>query len=643
MVAISELMTTALQAYRLGNFVQAEWLCNQVLEQQQTYVPALHLLGAIAQQTGRLESAIAHYKRATTLDPNHAEAHGNLAVALQDRGDWEKAIQHFQRSLALNPNHAPTHFNAGNLALAQKRFDEAILHYQQAISLNPTYARAYTNLGNAFRAQGNMTAAIAHYEQALKLAPTDAQAYNNVGNVLQAQGQLDEAIAYYQSALTLQPANADVYFNLGNAYRLMMQAENAITHYQQALALKPHWAAIHNNLALCLQEEQQYEAAIAHFQQAVDLEPTDAEAHNNLGMALYEMNDLEGAIAQCQQAIDLQPAFAEAHLNLGMALLANGDYPQGFGEYEWRWQAQGVKQPSLPGVRWDGSPLEGRTLLLYTEQGLGDAIQFIRYVPLLSEQNRILVECPNPLLRLFETIPNIELIPQGSPLPPFDVYLPLMSLPYVLGTTLETIPQQVPYLSVPESGNLQIIDRTRNLAISVDDDLARTTTQRLDRPLKIGLVWASGSPKNPGQRRFSRSRTAPLTTFINGLRPLELELYSLQVGAHAADIARYGFQSCLHDLSSQLRDFGTTAAAIDQLDLILSVDTAVAHLAGALAKPVWVVLPFASDWRWFLQRDDSPWYPSMRLFRQPAPGDWEGAMVKVQQALTDKLHPEHSP
>ncbi|MBW4468876.1 MAG: tetratricopeptide repeat protein [Stenomitos rutilans HA7619-LM2] len=642
MVAISEVMATALQAYRVGNLVQAEWLCNQVLEQQQTYVPALHLLGAIAQQTGRLESAIAHYERAITLDPRHAEAHGNLAVAFQERGEWENAATHFQRSLALNPNHAPTHFNAGNLALTQKRLDEAILHYQHAIALNPNYARAYTNLGNAFRAQGQLEAAIVQYQQVLTLVPTDAQAYTNFGNALQAQGQPEAAIAYYQSALALQPTNAEVYFNLGNAFRLMMQAENAIAHYQQALTLKPYWAAVHSNLALCLQEEQHYEAAIAHFQQAVDLEPTDAEAHNNLGVMLYEMNELARAIAHCQQAIDLQPEFAEAHLNLSMALLANGDYHQGFREYEWRWQAQDAKQPSLPGSRWDGSALEGRTLLLYTEQGLGDAIQFIRYVPLLARQHRVLVECPNPLLRLFGMIPNVELIPQGSSLPAFDVHLPLMSLPYILGTTLETIPHQVPYLSVPADCKWSIADRTHSLETSTESSSERATGKRVDPPLRLGIVWASGLPKDPRQRRFSRNRTAPLTAFMNRLRPLKVELYSLQVGVHAADIARYGFQTCLHDLSSQLRDFGDTAAAIDQLDLIISVDTAVAHLAGALAKPVWIVLPFAGDWRWLLHRKDSPWYPTMRLFRQPSPGDWEGVMAEVVQALEERLDHEHS-
>ncbi|MBW4690622.1 MAG: tetratricopeptide repeat protein [Lyngbya sp. HA4199-MV5] len=638
MVAISEAMTTALQAYRQGNLVQAEWLCCQVLEQQPTYVPALHLLGAIAQQTGRLESAIAHYQKVIALNPNHAEAHGNLAVAFQERGDWESATSHFQRSLALNPNHAPTHFNAGNLAFKQTRLEAAIAHYQQAVALNPTYARAYTNLGNAFRAQDNMEAAIAHYEQALKLAPTDAQAYNNVGNVLQMQGQPEAAIAYYQSALSLQPTNADVYFNLGNAYRLMMQAETAIAHYQQALSLKPDWAAVHNNLALCLQEEQQYEAAIVHFRQAVDLEPTDAEAHNNLGMALYELNDLEGAIAHCQRAIALQPQFAEAHLNLSMALLASGDYPQGLREYEWRWQAQELQKPSLPGVVWDGSDLEGRTLLLYTEQGFGDAIQCIRYVPLLAKAHRVLVQCPNSLLRLFATMPEVQVIAQGSPLPAFDVHLPLMSLPFVLGTTLETIPYQVPYVSMPEDCHVQMANRTR----TSETNSTNATAQRPDRPLKIGIVWASVSPTTFRQRSSTRNRTAPLAAFMTVLRPLEVELYSLQVGAHAADIERYGFQYCLHDLSSQLKDFGDTAAAIDQLDLIISVDTAVAHLAGALAKPVWVVLPFASDWRWLLQRDDSPWYPTMRLFRQPAPGDWEGVMVKVLHALTEALHHEHS-
>ncbi|MBW4581691.1 MAG: tetratricopeptide repeat protein [Tildeniella nuda ZEHNDER 1965/U140] len=627
MVAISEAMATALQAYRLGNLVQAEWLCSQVLEQQPHMIAALHLLGAIAAQTGRLESAVKHYQTVITLDPNHFEAHGNLAVVLQDQGEWNTAAAHFQRSLRLNPSHAPTHFNAGNLALKQNQLEQAIAHYQQAIVLKPNYAKAYNNLGHALRQQGNLEAAIAQYRQAIALIPDDAQAHNNLGNALQAQGQFEAVIAHYQTALALQPGNAEVQFNLGNAFRLMEQSEQAINHYQQALTLKPDWAAVHNNLALCLQEQQQFEAAIAHFRQALALEPENADAHNNLGVAFYEMNQLEDAIEQCQQAIDLRPQFAEAHLNLSMALLAAGDYQRGLSEYEWRWDAQDLQRPSLPGAVWDGSALEGRTLLLYTEQGLGDAIQYIRYVPFLAEQSRVMVECPDNLIRLFATMPAIaQLIPQGSPLPEFDVHLPLMSLPYVLNESLATIPNRVPYLSVPEADRSQRVDQQLPVEASLDRPLS-------DRPFKIGIVWASVALNHPRQRKSYRNRTASLAVFMQALCPLNVELYSLQVGAHAAEIAEYGFQHRLHDLSPQLQDFAATAGAIAQLDLVISVDTAVAHLAGALAKPVWVVLPFAGDWRWLLHREDSPWYPTMRLFRQHTPGDWDGVMATVAQAL----------
>jgi tetratricopeptide (TPR) repeat protein len=654
MVAISEAMTTALQAYRLGKLVQAEWTCHQVLEQRPHYVPALHLLGAIALQTGRLQSAIAHYQTVVTLDPTHAEAHGNLAVALQDCGHWDAAARHFQRSLALKPNHAPTHFNAGNLALKQKHYEPAIAHYQQAIALNPNYAKAYNNLGNALREQGMLEAAIAHYQQAIALTPNDPQAHNNLGNALQAQGQFEAAIAQYQQALALQPGNAEVPFNLGNAFRLMEQFEAAIAHYRQALALQPEWAAAHTNLALCLQDTQQFEAAIAHFQQAINLKPDDAEACNSLGVALYELNDVQGAIEHCQRAIALKPEFAEAHLNLSMALLATGDYQRGFAEYEWRWQAQNLQRRSLPGTVWDGSALNGRSLLLYTEQGFGDAIQFIRYVSRLAAspaQNHIIVECPPELLRLFATVPEIaQLIPQGSPLPEFDVHLPLMSLPHVLNETLATIPNQVPYLSVPEGCRRQLaasrpVPEASNPEGSNPEGSSpkasdTNRSQRfnlsalgIDRPLNVGIVWASVALPHLKQRPSYRYRTAPLAAFMQALLSLNLDLYSLQVGAHTADIVQYGFQDSLRDLSPQLEDFAATAAAIDQLDLVISVDTAVAHLAGALAKPIWVVLPFAADWRWLLHRKESPWYPTMRLFRQDAPGDWEGVMVKVRQAL----------
>jgi tetratricopeptide (TPR) repeat protein len=625
--------------------VEAEWICQEILQEQADHVATLNLLGAIAHRTRRLETAIAHYRRVIDLEPSH-DAHNNLAVALQDWGDLDAAAEQFQQSLALNPNHAQTHFNLGNLLLKRRDVEKAIAHYRQAIALKPDYARAHNNLGNALRLQGNWAAAMQHYQQAIAFSPNDAQLYANLGNALQEQGQFQAAFAHYEQALTLQPNNAEVYFNLGNALRefYLLHSETepqalelAVETYQQAIALQSNWAAFHNNLALALQEQNQPQAAIDQLQQAIDLEPDNAEAHNNLGMVFYEQQDLEAAIHECERAIDLNPQFAEAHLNLGVALLAAGDWQRGFKEYEWRWQCQELLPEPLPENDWDGSDLQGRTILLHAEQGFGDTIQFIRYASLLSERDaRVLVECPPELTRLLSTVPGIsQIIPKGQPRPPFDVHLPLLSLPRVLETTLETLPNQVPYLQALPNWKIPLSPPPHHPTTPFPPNPQPPIP---NLPLRVGIAWASGKPQYHRRLRWYRTRTMPLTVFMELTTLPEVELYSLQVGSHAEDIAQAGFGEQICDLSQQIQDFADTAAAIAQLDLIISVDTAVAHLAGAMAKPVWVLLPFAPDWRWMQQRQDSPWYPTMRLFRQETAGDWQGVMTQVMQAIANLVH-----
>jgi tetratricopeptide (TPR) repeat protein len=638
MVTISQSLTRAFQAFRAGKMVEAEWICDQILQQQPDHVTTLNLLGAIAYRTSRLETAIAYYRRVIELQPNQADAHSNLAVVLQERGDLDAAAEQFQQSLAFNPNHAQTHFNLGNLLLKQKDLEKAIVHYRQAIALKPDYASAHNNLGHALRSQGNWAAAMQHYQQAIALSPNDAQFYANLGNILQEQGRFQAAFAQYDRALTLQPNNAEVYFNLGNGlrefYLLHTETETealalAIDTYQQAIALAPDRAAFHNNLALALQEQNQFQEAIAHLQQAIALEPDNPESHNNLGMMFYEQQDLVAAMQHCQRAIDLNPEFAEAHLNLGIALLAAGDWQRGFAEYEWRWQCQELLPEPLPENGWDGSDLQGRTLLLHAEQGFGDTIQFIRYVPRLAERGgQVIVECPPELARLLATIPGIsQLLSTGEPRPPFDVHLPLMSLPRVLGETPETLPNQIPYLQPPPDCNISL----------ENSPFSPPSPPPHPHPLRIGIAWASGKPRYHRRLRWYRTRTVPLAVLMQLATVPEVSLYSLQVGSHAADIAQEGFGEQLCDLSQQIQDFADTASAIAQLDLVICVDTAVAHLAGAMGKTVWLLLPFAPDWRWMLHRNDSPWYPTMRLFRQKSPGDWDGVMTEVIGAIAELI------
>ncbi len=628
MVSISGALASAFRAYQTGNLFEAEWTCQQIVQQQPGYVPALHLLGAIAYQTGRLDTAIARYQQILRVNPNHAEAHGNLAVALQERKDWQQARMHFQRALELDPDHAPTHFNFGNLLRQQEDWEGAIAQYQQAIALNPNYARAHNNLANVLRQWGEREAAVEHYYKAIALEPDNPQTYNNLGNVLQEMGQFEAAIAQYQKSLTLQADNPEVYFNLGNAMSSLGQFEAAITYYHSALNLGFDRAEVYNNLGLVLRECNYLEQAVEQFQRAISLAPNNEESYVNLGSVLYEQNDLAGAITQYRQAIALNPDHADAHLNLSFALLASGDLEQGFVEYEWRFKYKefGIQ---LEKPRWDGSDLRGKTILLFAEMGLGDAIHCIRYVPLVAQKGgQILVDCRPELVRLFSEIPELsQVIPRGASHPPYDVYSPLFSLPHLFGHTLDTIPAQVPYLPVPDTG-VQL-------------------PERASENLNVGIAWASAVPSRElaTPDAYSRylihsykSKTASLPLFMALQSVPGVKLYSLQVGSHAADISLYGFEQSLVDLSNYIQDLADTATLISQLDLVISVDTAVAHLSGALGKPVWVVLPFACDWRWMQQREDSPWYPTMRLFRQDATGDWAGAIAKVVDALREWKH-----
>ncbi len=429
------------------------------------------------------------------------------------------------------------------------------------------------------------------------------------------KGELSQAEQICFSILEQQPNQVEALQLLGIIACKTGLLEEGIARYQKVIALKPDLVETYYNLGKALKQQGKFEEAIAHFQQALSKKAHFAEAEYNLGHTLQELGKLEEAIACYNHVLELNPQFIDARWNRALALLLSGDFIQGFADYECRWQqAEFLKnnpRPLYSQALWDGSNLNGRTILIHGEQGFGDAIQFIRYVPLIQQRGgRVMVGCRAPLLRLFSTISGIErVVGSGGFIPEFDVYVPLMSLPYLLGTTLETIPAQIPYLAAPES---KILLETP------------PGTQK-----KVGIAWAVGNK----DRSLLSKRSCELSDFLPLLDTPRLTFYSLQKGPRVIDLQQLDDPKRLQDLNNQLRNFADTAAAITQLDLVITVDTAVAHLAGALGKPVWVLLPFAPDWRWMLGRDDSPWYPTMRLFRQERPMDWSGVLRQVTEAL----------
>ncbi|MBF2026439.1 MAG: tetratricopeptide repeat protein [Oscillatoriales cyanobacterium C42_A2020_001] len=512
---------------------------------------------------------------------------------------------------------------------------------------------------------GNLGEAENRLRQVLEQQPDDADALHILGVILCQMKRFEEAIRHIQRLVELQPQFAEGWKNLGSALQEQGKFEEAIASYQRAIALEPNHPDVHQNLSTALLEMDRPFEAVTHAERVVALKPDFADGHYNLGYALRRAGHIEAAIASYQQAIALKPDMALAHKNLGHALLLTGEFPKGFQEIEWRWQQPGWAPRPLTQPAWDGSDLTGKTILLYAEQGMGDTLQFIRYVPFVKAKGgRVIVECQAALLPLLSLMPAIDqLVAQDSSLPDFDVHAPLMSLPRIFGTTVETVPADIPYILVEKSqesgaegvrewmsGRVSEIPSTVRLSVSTVtlDETAHAETHppihsspspfptphhpsSIANPLKVGIVWAG----NPGHRN-DRFRSCKLEQFRPVLEVANVEFYSLQKGEAEKQLQAHP-DLPVQDLSDRLQSFVDTAIAISQLDLVITVDTAVAHLAGALGKPVWLLLMFAADWRWIADRDDTPWYPTMRLFRQTSPGDWAGVFERVAETLREEV------
>lgn len=429
-------------------------------------------------------------------------------------------------------------------------------------------------------------------------------------------GRSGEAERLLYRALALAPGSAEVHNNLGNVLRGAGKLEGAIAAYRSALALAPGLAEAHFNLGLALLKNGDAAGATQCFRAAIAARPGFADARLNLGFLLEEAGDSAGAIDAYRGALALDPGAVETHVNLGMQLLLEGRYAEGWEEYEWRlrYPEYGGADLAALGKRWNGGALEGRAILLDAEQGYGDALQFLRYAPLVAERGgKVIVRCAPEIAALAASVPGVTTVmARGAPMVPFDLYCPLPSLPLAFGTTLESIPARVPYLHADPG-------KTAHWKARLADG---------GGGLRVGLVWASQSKhRTAAAKSLALADLAPLAG-IAGLR-----FYSLQKGDAAKQAARPPAGLRIEDLDGDLRDFSDTAAVAANLDLVVSVDTAVAHLAGALGRPAWTLLKQAPDWRWLLAREDSPWYPTMRLFRQKTAADWRPVVDELAAAL----------
>jgi tetratricopeptide (TPR) repeat protein len=566
-------------------------------------------------QRGQLSEAESLYRQVLSRNPNDPEALHYLGVLAGQAGHHEAAIELIRRSLAIRPEQEARLNLANSLALyalalrSHQKAAESIPILQESIALDPDNPDTHVQLALALRECKQLEQAIEAMRRAVELNPRSPEAHNNLANFLQEAGDLGGAINALRHAISLRPDYAEALSNLGNAMREQGQIDESLAVLHQVIALRPQVPQIHNNLANVLRAAGQQAQAIEHYRRAVTLETRYAQGWNNLGVALREAGQIDQAIDAHRRAISIEPEMADAHFALAFSLLLSGRFQEGWREYEWRLKRR--SHASVLRRNWEGSGLNNQTILLHAEQGFGDTIQFARYAQLVSHRGgRIILGCQRELARLLQRLPGVaSVIAIDDPLPGFHLHCPLMSLPLVFGTDVHSIPANVPYLSA-------------------DSALASQWEKRIPsgRKLNVGLCW-SGRPTHPDDR----NRSIPVELLFPLAELPNVRFHSLQPGA-ATEISP---RIAILDHTQHLTDFADTAALIANLDLVITVDTAVAHLAGAMAKPAWLLLPFAPDWRWMLGRDDSPWYPTMRLFRQPAPRDWPSVVANVLRQLRE--------
>lgn len=452
-------------------------------------------------------------------------------------------------------------------------------------------------------------------EPASERQPNQAARFLAEATELHRKGKLDAAIAGYLKVLDCDPEVASAYNNMGVALRTQGRYAAAAACYKRAIALQPTDAPAHSNLGNALRAIGRLDESEACHRRALEMDPENIEAQYNLGLALKDKGQTREALDCLNNVLHHKPDHVDAHWDRALTWLVSGDLLRGFAEYEWRWRLAENPARTFEKPLWSGSPLDGRTILLHAEQGMGDTLQFARFAPIVAAQGgKVVLECQGPLADLLGGLDGVSAISVvGSPLPAFDCHAPLLSLPRIFGTTLETIPAAAGYLSW--------------------DGPNQTFSDIAGRPgLKVGIVWA-GKPSH----RNDRHRSVGLAPFIELFGSAGVSFFSLQVGPRAGDPASLGCAGLVRDLTPRIKSFADTAAALGELDLVITVDTALAHLAGAMGKEAWVMLPYAPDWRWLLERTDSPWYESVTLYRQRTPGDWDDVFTRIQQDLSRRI------
>jgi len=564
-------------------------------------------------------SQIPNSKQGTTIDPlatHLVDAYLQQGLNFHNAGQLDQARVIYEDVLKVDAKNFDALQLSGNLAFQTQNFDSALKLLTKALTIDNANATVYTNLGNVFKALMRLEEALASYDKAIELRHDYAHAHSNRGNALKELNRLKEALVSYEKAIEFKPDYAEAYSNRGLVLKELKYLEESLVSFEKAIDLKPGYAEAYSNRGNVLLSLNHLDEALSNYDKAIDLKPDYAEAYSNRGLVLQSLNRIEEAIQSFDNAIHLKPEYSEAFFNKSLALLVSGDFHNGLECYEWRWKSESIKKNARERLfkqpLWLGNESIGnKTILLWSEQGLGDSIQFCRYAKLVKSLGaRVLLEVPQNLIALLDSLDGVDiLIEQGASLHEFDYQCPLMSLPFAFKTEHNSIPSPSPYLKS-------------------NAEKRELWWQRLGEKSKprIGVVWSgSAGHKN------DLNRSMKLTQLLDYL-PSSYEYVSLQKEVREEDKTAL-IDSAIKHYGDQLIDFTDTAALCDLMDLVICVDTSIAHLAGALGKKTWVLLPYSPDWRWLLDRDDSPWYESITLYRQGQDREYGTVLTRLVNDL----------
>jgi len=577
---LAQAIAGAVQLHRKGNVDEAAALYQRVLEVKPDHFDALHLLGVLRQQQGDSAEALRLIDLALRIIPGSADALSNRGVVLKALDRLGESLASYDRAIAINPRQTDALVNRPRVLLGLGRFEEALEASDKVLALDANTRSAVAAKAHALFQLKRSEDALACFERLLLLAPGDVEALYGLAVVLFSLGRYDDSLQHYDTLLARQPDRADARIGRGHVLLKLDRPERALADFDRALALRPN----------------------------------DADRLKDRGIALGVLNRCEEAVCSFEQALAINPDDAELYYNRSLARLTAGDLRAGWSDHEWRWKTSrwSSRRRDFAQPQWRGDQsVAGKTILLHSEQGFGDTLQFVRYAPLLARRGaKVVLDIQPELKTLLAQLPSVEALTRGDRPPPFDLHCSLTSLPFAFGTELVTIPAEIPYLRAP------------------DDRLPRWCERLGERRApRVGVVWAGSAA-----HENDRNRSIALDRFSLVLSTPGIEFVSLQRDVspeNAAVLRQFG----MLDLGEELTDFSDTAAVISLFDLVVAVDTAVVHLAGAMGKPVWILLPFAPDFRWLLDRSDSPWYPTARLYRQSAIGDWEYPLDAVRRDL----------